>query len=69
MLLEAHPWVTYRTYMDLLGRSEDDPRVAAARREMFAHLLLETAGRCAAARLGGIAVSVGLVPDFQALPL
>ena len=36
-LLEADPWVRYRTYLDLLEWSEKEPEVAAARREMLAH--------------------------------
>jgi len=41
-LLEADPWVRYRTYLDLLGRGEDEPEVAAARREMLAHPKVKT---------------------------
>lgn len=36
-LLEGDPWVRYRTYIDLLGRSEDEPDVATARQDMLAH--------------------------------
>ena len=37
-LLESdEPWTRYRTLVDLLGRSEDDAEVQAARAEMLAH--------------------------------
>jgi hypothetical protein len=37
-LLESdEPWTRYRTLVDLLDRSEDDPEVQAARAEMLAH--------------------------------
>lgn len=37
-LLESdEPWTRYRTLVDLLGRSPDDPAVQAARAEMLAH--------------------------------
>jgi hypothetical protein len=37
-LLESdEPWTHYRTLLDLLDRSEDDPEVQAARAEMLAH--------------------------------
>lgn len=35
-LLEAHPWVAYRTRVDLLGQAETDPEVQAARLGMLA---------------------------------
>ena len=49
-LLESdEPWTRYRTLVDLVGCSEDDARVQAARAEMVAHrqiqvLVTETAG-------------------------
>jgi hypothetical protein len=36
-LLEGEPWVEYRTRSDLLGQSEDDPQVRAARQAMLAN--------------------------------
>ena len=33
-LLEGEPWVEYRTRVDLLGQSENDPEVIHARKEM-----------------------------------
>jgi hypothetical protein len=48
-LLESEePWIRYRTLMDLLDRTEDDPEVQAVRAEMLAHpqvqaLIAETA--------------------------
>jgi len=37
-LLESdEPWTRYRTLVDLLDRTEDDPEVQAARAEMLAH--------------------------------
>jgi len=35
-LLEGEPWIQYRTRRDLLGQSEKDPRVRAARQSMLA---------------------------------
>lgn len=48
-LLEGEPWIAYRTRIDLLGESEADPRVKAARESMLANtgvrnLLGELAG-------------------------
>ncbi len=48
-LLEAEPFVEYRTRIDLLGQSESDPAVLRARRSMLAdarvaHLVQELAG-------------------------
>jgi hypothetical protein len=48
-LLEGEPWVEYRTRLDLLGQSEDNPRVRSAREAMLANaqvrnLLGELAG-------------------------
>ena len=41
-LLESdEPWTSYRTLVDLLDRSEDDPEVQAARAEMLAHLQVQ----------------------------
>ena len=37
LLAAPEPWTRYRTLVDLLGRSESDPEVAAARSEMLAH--------------------------------
>ncbi len=34
-LLDGEPWIEYRTRRDLLGESEDEPRVRAARLEML----------------------------------
>lgn len=34
-LLEGEPWVEYQTRRDLLGQSEDEPQVAAARARML----------------------------------
>ena len=36
-LLDGPPWVAYRTRVDLLGQSEDDPEVLAAREAMLGH--------------------------------
>ena len=36
-LLEGEPWVEYRTRMDLLGQSENEPEVIRARKEMIEH--------------------------------
>ncbi|HHY93592.1 MAG TPA: hypothetical protein GX513_01085 [Firmicutes bacterium] len=41
-LLAAEPWVRYRTHLDLLRRSENDPEAAAAHREMLAHAKVKT---------------------------
>jgi hypothetical protein len=35
-LLEGEPWIEYRTRVDLLGQSEQDPEVTAAREAMLA---------------------------------
>ena len=35
-LLEGEPWVAYRTRLDLLGQSEQDAQVMAARKSMLA---------------------------------
>jgi hypothetical protein len=35
-LLQGEPWVEYRTRLDLLGQSDIDPQVSAARRAMLA---------------------------------
>ena len=35
-LLQGEPWVEYRTRVDLLGQSETDPQVSAARKKMLA---------------------------------
>jgi len=53
-LLEGDPWVRYRTYLDLLGQSEDEPEVAAARTEMLAHQKVEALVRELAAWPGHI---------------
>jgi len=37
LLQSGEPWTRYRTLVDLLDRSEDDPEVQAARVEMLAH--------------------------------
>ena len=36
-LLEGGPWVEYRTRVDLLGQSENDPEVIRARKKMIGH--------------------------------
>ncbi|MBN1965583.1 MAG: hypothetical protein JW910_13115 [Anaerolineae bacterium] len=36
-LLEGDPWVQYRAWLDLLGQSESDPQVQAARQAMIDH--------------------------------
>ena len=36
-LLEGPPWVQYRTRMDLLGQSDDEPEVTAVRQALLAH--------------------------------
>ena len=48
-LLEGGPWIGYRTRLDLLGQSEKDPKVKAARKSMLAdppvrRLISELAG-------------------------
>ncbi len=48
-LLEAEPWIEYRTRLDLLGQSEQDPQVKSARKPMLANaqvrnLLVELSG-------------------------
>jgi hypothetical protein len=48
-LLEGEPWVVYRTRLDLLGQSEQEPEVRAARESMAAdgrmrNLLAELSG-------------------------
>jgi hypothetical protein len=48
-LLEAEPFVEYRTRIDLLGQPESDPAVSAARSAMLAdarvaHLVRELSG-------------------------
>lgn len=40
-LLNADPWVEYRTRLDLLGFTENDPAVKAARAAMLAHPLVK----------------------------
>jgi hypothetical protein len=35
-LLEGEPWIEYRTRIDLLGQSENDPQVLSARKAMLA---------------------------------
>ncbi len=35
-LLEGEPWIEYRTRLDLLGQSEEDPEVSSARAAMLA---------------------------------
>lgn len=35
-LLEGEPWIEYRARLDLLGQSEKDPQVKAARKAMLA---------------------------------
>jgi len=37
LLSEGAPWVRYRTLVDLLDRSQDDPEVIAARQAMLEH--------------------------------
>lgn len=41
-LLEGEPWVAYRTRLDLLGQTEDDPQVKSARQMMLADLRLQS---------------------------
>ena len=41
-LLEGPPWVMYRTRIDLLGQSENDPEVTAARKAMLVSPQVET---------------------------
>ena len=41
-LLEGEPWVEYRTRIDLLGQSENMPRVVAIREAMVAHPKVQT---------------------------
>ena len=36
-LLQGEPWIEYRTRVDLLGQSESDPEVRAARKAMLAN--------------------------------
>jgi hypothetical protein len=36
-LLEGDPWIAYRTRLDLLGQSEQDPQVISARKGMLAN--------------------------------
>jgi hypothetical protein len=36
-LLEGEPWIQYRTRLDLLGQSLQDPQVMSARQAMLAH--------------------------------
>ena len=48
-LLEAEPWIEYRTRLDLLGQSEHDPQVKSARKSLLANaqvqnLLAELSG-------------------------
>ena len=40
-LLEGEPWVEYRTRLDLLGQSDDDPQVRSARESMLANTLMQ----------------------------
>ena len=40
-LLQGEPWVEYRTRVDLLGQSESDPQIIAARRAMLADLKIK----------------------------
>jgi hypothetical protein len=35
-LLEGEPWIEYRTRLDLMGQSEEDPRVISARNSILA---------------------------------
>ena len=41
-LLEGEPWVEYRTRIDLLGQSENEPEVRHAREAMVNHLKIQT---------------------------
>ena len=41
-LLEGEPWVEYRTRVDLLGQSENEPEVRHAREAMLNHLKIQT---------------------------
>ena len=41
-LLQGEPWVEYRTRLDLLGQSDTDPQVIAARKSMLADPKLKT---------------------------
>jgi hypothetical protein len=48
-LLEGGPWIEYRTRLDLLGQSRQDPQVDSARNAMLANgqvqnLLTELSG-------------------------
>jgi len=36
-LLEGEPWIQYRTRLDLLGQSDEDPQVRSARQAMLAN--------------------------------
>ena len=36
-LLEGEPWIVYRTRLDLLNQSENQPDVASARKQMIGH--------------------------------
>jgi hypothetical protein len=37
-MLEGEPWIEYRTRRDLLGQSENDPKVKSARKSMLANV-------------------------------
>jgi hypothetical protein len=41
-LLEGEPWIEYRTRLDLLGQSEQDPQVMSARKSMLAYPQVQT---------------------------
>jgi hypothetical protein len=41
-LLQGPPWIKYRTRLDLLGQSESDTDVIAARQAMLAHRQIQT---------------------------
>lgn len=40
-LLEGEPWIQYRTRLDLLGQSEEDPQVKIARNSMLANAQIQ----------------------------
>ena len=41
-LLSGEPWIEYRTRLDLLGESEDDPQLRSARHSMLADPLVQS---------------------------
>jgi hypothetical protein len=41
-LLEGEPWIEYRTRLDLLGQSKQDPQVMSARKSMLAYPQVQT---------------------------